>query len=158
MNCWLIQDLSLKVSSFLPVSTSDIVLAVPLYSLAALLGASVIAVIILGIKYVAYKKAINENLFVFINRNYTYRIITSKQAPCIDYTTMSLKSNCNSQTAFKIRLISWLELTGNWELLYKGEIEKKSNCDIYYSLQDEKIQNERPSTNKQSYSPWSNAV
>ena len=72
------QGLSLKVSSFLPVSTPEIALAVPLYSLGALLGASVIVVIILGIKYVAFKEATNENLFVFINQNYTYRIVTSK--------------------------------------------------------------------------------
>ena len=74
------QDLSLKVSSFLPVSTSEIALAVPLYIVGALLGASVIVVIILGIKYVAYKEATNENRFVLLHLSYrNFKIRTMKR-------------------------------------------------------------------------------
>nr|XP_022309782.1 multiple epidermal growth factor-like domains protein 10 isoform X2 [Crassostrea virginica] len=49
-----------EVSSFLPVSTSEIALAVPLYSLGALLGASVIVVIILGIKMKKFKMNVHQ--------------------------------------------------------------------------------------------------
>ena len=68
------------------MTTSEITHSVPLYSLGALLGACVILVIILGIKYVTKKEA-NNILFCLKNQNDMYRVLNQKAARCIDYTT-----------------------------------------------------------------------